>query len=88
MCIHDDNFTVEPNVVKTFTFTFPSSSSSVGSSLEVSIHVPITQHEQKKRHFVALLPKRWPGKTYLIDVTKYVRMYVHTLKNVWSVRSE
>ena len=35
MCIDGDDFTLEPYLIKTFTFSFPALTSSVGSKIEV-----------------------------------------------------
>lgn len=35
MCVHEEEFILEPNVVKVFSFSFPSLSSSVGGHIEV-----------------------------------------------------
>lgn len=38
MCSHDKEFVLEPNVVKIFSFSFPSLSTSVGTNIEVHVH--------------------------------------------------
>ena len=43
MCVHEEDFILEPNVVRKFSFSFPSLPGSVGSSIEVSqsLHIHI-----------------------------------------------
>ncbi len=38
-CFHEDAFTLEPNAMKKFTFSFPALPGTVGGDIEVGIHI-------------------------------------------------